>query len=126
MMRFVRRSKIENYFKNDKSVVQVGELLFVPPPPLLSFIQISFSQKSAPSKKKLHPLERHETKKNDVKKSQMRVEEERKTGSWRQPTTGSSSSCLLRSCVSEKCSDLCLDLHLAGLHRFVDGGVLPA
>lgn len=66
-MRFVRRSKIENYFKNDKSVVQVGELLFVPPP-LLSFIQISFSQKSAPSKKKLHPLERHETKKNDVKK----------------------------------------------------------
>lgn len=67
-MRFVRRSKIENYFKNDKSVVQVGELLFVPPPPpLLSFIQISFSQKSAPSKKKLHPLERHETKKNDVK-----------------------------------------------------------
>lgn len=28
--------------------------------------------------------------------------------------------------LSEKCSDLCLDLHLAGLHSFVDGGVLPA
>lgn len=23
-------------------------------------------------------------------------------------------------------SDLCLDLHVAGLHRFVDGGVLPS
>lgn len=56
LMRFDRKSKI--ILKNDKSIVQVGELLFVP--------QISFSQKSAPSKKKLQSTR---TTRNEKKKT---------------------------------------------------------
>lgn len=86
------------------------ELLFV-------FQDGAKARKKAPSARTT--LVESATKENDVKKSQMRVEEKgtASVSQIRRPRLGG---------LSEKCSDLCLDLHLAGLHSFVDGGVLPA
>lgn len=65
LMRFVRKSKI--ILKNDKSVVQVGELLFVPPP-YLSF-KYHFRKNLHPRKKSfIHSNDTKRKKKKDVKK----------------------------------------------------------
>lgn len=68
---------------------------------------------------------------NDTRRKRLRNERKRRkkiADASRRGEKGTASVIyvVLVQVVFLKNSDLCLDLHLAGLHSFVDGGVLPA
>lgn len=82
-------------------------------------------------KKKKSSIRSNDTRKRNERKRCEKIADANRRGKTRvleQPPSYTPSRRLVgdNGGLSEKCSDLCLDLHLAGLHSFVDGGVLPA